>query len=86
MGIKKNKRQDKGMIDKVSATIILQTYLESKKSFVTKPITIRFLAMQEDILKCENCNTSLEAEFVYCPKKKERFLTRNLTGGCCHIL
>ncbi|KAA3652169.1 MAG: Holliday junction resolvase RuvX [Bacteroidetes bacterium] len=29
-GLKKKQRQDKGMIDKVSATIILQTYLESK--------------------------------------------------------
>ncbi len=30
-GLKKKARQDKGMIDKVSATIILQTYLEQKR-------------------------------------------------------
>jgi len=29
-GLKKKKRQDKGLIDKVSATLILQTYLEGK--------------------------------------------------------
>ena len=29
-GMKKNKKQDKGIIDTVSATIILQTYMESK--------------------------------------------------------
>ena len=29
-GVKKNKRQDKKLIDTVSATIILQSYLESK--------------------------------------------------------
>lgn len=30
-GLKKKKRQDKGLIDKVSATIILQSYLEMRK-------------------------------------------------------
>ncbi|WP_430809909.1 MULTISPECIES: Holliday junction resolvase RuvX [unclassified Carboxylicivirga] len=30
-GLKKKARQDKGMIDKVSATIILQTYLEQQR-------------------------------------------------------
>lgn len=30
-GLKKKARQDKAMIDKVSATIILQTYLEQKR-------------------------------------------------------
>lgn len=29
-GVKKKKRQDKALIDKVSATIILQSYMESK--------------------------------------------------------
>ena len=29
-GIKKNKRQEKGLVDAVSATIILQTYMDSK--------------------------------------------------------
>lgn len=29
-GMKKNKRQEKGLVDTVSATIILQTYMESK--------------------------------------------------------
>ncbi len=29
-GTKKNRRRDKGLVDKVSATIILQSYLESK--------------------------------------------------------
>lgn len=29
-GVKKKKRQDKSLIDKVSATIILQSYMESK--------------------------------------------------------
>ena len=29
-GMKKNKRQEKGIIDTVSATIILQTYMETK--------------------------------------------------------
>lgn len=43
--------------------------------------------MQEDILKCENCNTSLEAEFVYCPKcGQERFFERNLTGLLSHFM
>jgi putative holliday junction resolvase len=31
-GLKKMKRQDKGMIDKVSATIILQSYLEMRNN------------------------------------------------------
>ena len=30
-GIKKKKRQDKGTVDRISATIILQSYLESKQ-------------------------------------------------------
>ena len=30
-GLKKKKRQDKALVDKISATIILQSYLESKK-------------------------------------------------------
>lgn len=30
-GLKKKKRQDKGLVDEISAVIILQTYLESKK-------------------------------------------------------
>ena len=30
-GVKKNKRKNKNLIDKISATIILQSYLESKK-------------------------------------------------------
>ncbi|MBE9469474.1 MAG: Holliday junction resolvase RuvX [Bacteroidetes bacterium] len=30
-GLKKKKRQDKALIDKISATIILQSYLEQKK-------------------------------------------------------
>ncbi|PLX03849.1 MAG: Holliday junction resolvase RuvX, partial [Marinilabiliales bacterium] len=32
-GVKKEKRKDKGLIDKVSATIILQSYLESQSGF-----------------------------------------------------
>lgn len=31
-GLKKKKRQDKKLVDKISATIILQTYLDQKKS------------------------------------------------------
>ncbi|MEZ5105782.1 MAG: Holliday junction resolvase RuvX [Draconibacterium sp.] len=31
-GLKKQKRQDKGMVDAISATIILQSYLEQKKN------------------------------------------------------
>jgi putative Holliday junction resolvase len=31
-GLKKKKRQDKGLIDKVSATIILQSYMEMKNN------------------------------------------------------
>lgn len=30
-GLKKHKRRDKGLVDKVSATIILQSFLESRK-------------------------------------------------------
>ena len=30
-GLKKKKRQDKGLVDEISAVIILQSYLESKK-------------------------------------------------------
>ena len=30
-GLKKKKRQDKGLVDEISAVIILQAYLESKK-------------------------------------------------------
>ena len=30
-GLKKKKRQDKALIDEISATIILQTYMESKR-------------------------------------------------------
>lgn len=33
-GLKKKDRQNKGLIDKVSATIILQSYLESKQSIL----------------------------------------------------
>lgn len=32
-GLKKKARQNKGLIDQISATIILQTYLESQRSF-----------------------------------------------------
>lgn len=32
-GMKKNKRQDKGLIDTVSATLILQTYMETQSNF-----------------------------------------------------
>lgn len=32
-GLKKKARQNKDMVDKVSATIILQTYLEQKRNF-----------------------------------------------------
>ncbi|MCD8193896.1 MAG: Holliday junction resolvase RuvX [Tannerellaceae bacterium] len=32
-GLKKKKRQDKALVDQISATIILQSYLESKKGF-----------------------------------------------------
>jgi putative Holliday junction resolvase len=31
-GIGKKKRQDKGLIDKISATLILQSYLESNNN------------------------------------------------------
>lgn len=31
-GVKKEKRQDKGMIDRISATIILQSYMETIKN------------------------------------------------------
>ncbi len=31
-GLKKQKRQDKGMVDAISATIILQNYLEQKRN------------------------------------------------------
>lgn len=31
-GLKKKKRQDKALVDKISAVIILQSYLESKKN------------------------------------------------------
>jgi putative Holliday junction resolvase len=30
-GLKKKKRQDKGLVDEISAVIILQSYLENKK-------------------------------------------------------
>lgn len=33
-GVKKQKRQDKALIDKISATIILQNYLESKNNIL----------------------------------------------------
>ncbi len=33
-GLKKKARQDKALVDKISATIILQSYLESTKSFL----------------------------------------------------
>lgn len=33
-GIGKKARQDKGLVDKISATIILQEYLESKKNLI----------------------------------------------------
>lgn len=32
-GLKKKARQDKALVDKISATIILQTYLEQKRDF-----------------------------------------------------
>ncbi len=35
-GLKKKDRQRKELIDKISATLILQTYLESKSSFVNR--------------------------------------------------
>lgn len=31
-GLKKNKRQEKGMVDKISASILLQSFLEYKKN------------------------------------------------------
>ncbi|MBN1116489.1 MAG: Holliday junction resolvase RuvX [Bacteroidales bacterium] len=33
-GLKKKQRQDKAMVDKISAVIILQTFLESKQNFL----------------------------------------------------
>jgi len=33
-GLKKKKRQDKALIDKISATIILQSYMEQKSNFL----------------------------------------------------
>lgn len=33
-GLKKKDRQNKALVDEISATIILQTYLESKKQFI----------------------------------------------------
>lgn len=33
-GLKKKKRQDKALVDEISAVIILQSYLESKRSFL----------------------------------------------------
>lgn len=33
-GLKKKARQDKALVDKISATIILQSYLESARSFL----------------------------------------------------
>ena len=33
-GLKKKDRQNKALVDEISATIILQTYLESKKTFI----------------------------------------------------
>ena len=35
-GLKKKDRQNKGLVDKISATLILQAYLESKSSFVNQ--------------------------------------------------
>lgn len=35
-GIKKKDRRNKGLVDEISATIILQTYLESKRFFSIK--------------------------------------------------
>ncbi len=35
-GVKKMKRRDKGLIDKVSASIILQSYMERKQNFNSK--------------------------------------------------
>lgn len=32
MGLKKKQRQDKALVDSISATIILQTYMQTKKS------------------------------------------------------
>ncbi len=34
-GISKTKRQDKALVDQISATIILQSYLESKNNYLT---------------------------------------------------
>jgi len=31
-GVKKNKRRDKAMVDKISATLILQSYLERRSN------------------------------------------------------
>ena len=38
-GLKKKDRQNKKLVDKISATIILQAYLESKSSFLTASIS-----------------------------------------------
>jgi putative Holliday junction resolvase len=32
-GLKKKARQNKGLVDEISATIILQSYMESKRMF-----------------------------------------------------
>ncbi len=34
-GLKKKARQNKALVDEISATIILQSYLESKKNFIS---------------------------------------------------
>lgn len=33
-GLRKSKRQDKGLVDTISATIILQSYMDSKRNFL----------------------------------------------------
>jgi putative holliday junction resolvase len=33
-GLKKKQRQDKALVDEISATIILQTYMETKRNIL----------------------------------------------------
>ena len=42
-GLKKKKRQDKGLVDEISAVIILQAYLEVKISVITYDFTRIFI-------------------------------------------
>jgi hypothetical protein len=70
-GLSKKKRQDKGLIDEISATIMLQDYLNRKpfnlivNPFGSVELTLQFLTFNNKLLYFFTDIVSLRLKFCY---------------------